>query len=106
MTATGEQRLGVLVDRGRREARLHRAEHLEDRLGRGDRFADVDRVDDVVGELGPGLDPALLDQVGEDHIEFGEFAIDLGLARRLGDGVGDHRTRVGRARSSSPRSAA
>jgi hypothetical protein len=74
--AASEHGARVLVDLSGREAVLHATEHVEDRLGRGDGLADVDGADNRVREVRAGLDPALLDVVGEDQVELGHFAID------------------------------
>jgi hypothetical protein len=90
-----EHRCRVRVDLLGREARLHVAEHAEDRFGSGNRLADVDRADHGVGKVRARLDSPLLDVVGEDEVELRDLAVDLGLGRRGGDRIGDHRAHVG-----------
>ncbi len=78
-----------------RQARLHAPEHVKHHLGRGHGLADIDRVDDIVGEIGTRLHSFLLDPIGEDHVEFGHFAVDFFLRRRVGERVCDHGSDIG-----------
>ena len=59
-------------------------------MRRGDCLADIDRVDEIVGEGRSRLDAFLLDLVGEHHVEFGRLAIDFLLRRRVDQRIGDH----------------
>ncbi len=85
-----EQFAGVLKHRLRGEQRARAVEDLQDGFGRSDRFADVERGDHVIGQLGPGEQAALLDRAFEGDVEFGDFTLDLVFARRGRKRIGDH----------------
>ena len=80
---------------GGREPRLHVAKNVEDHFRRGHGFADVDSVDQIVGQARPGHHAALLHAADEGDLELRQFAVDLFLRRRFGQRIGDHAAHIG-----------
>src|SRR3546814_4150004 len=61
----------------RRETRLHVAEYLQRGFGRGHRFPDVHRADNIIRLLGPCLRVLVFDRERHQRFEFPIFPVDL-----------------------------
>ena len=78
----------------RSDAGFHVPKDIEHSFGRGDRFANVDRLDNLVSQLRSGLHAALFILALEDREEFGIFAVNLFLRWRLRQCISDHRAHI------------
>ncbi len=76
------------------EQRLGTAEYAENIVWRRDGFANVDRGDQIVGDLGACQQLLLFDRNLEGDLHLRRLAVDFFLGRRAGHGVGDHRTDI------------
>ena len=90
-----EQPAGVRLDIGRSEHQARAREDIEHGFGRGDGLANIERGDHVIGQLRARQKPPLFDRAFKSDTEFLGLAVDLGLGRRLGNRIGDHRAGIG-----------
>ena len=93
-----EQRPGAREDGLGRDAIPHPAKYVEHRLRRGDGFANVDRINQGIRQIGACLDLGFLHPGDECDIVFGNLALQLFFGRRVGGGIGDHRAHIGQRR--------
>ena len=78
----------------RRQSLLHRIENGKDRFWSSDRFANIDSVHNVVGQLRPRQDAPLFDLAFENNFEFRKLSIDFFLRRRSGQSIGDYAANI------------
>ncbi len=89
-----KQRPRMFEHEFRRQSLLHRIENGKDRFWSSDRFANIDSVHNIVGQLRPGQDAPLLDLAFENNFEFRKFSIDFFLRRRSGQRIGDYAANI------------
>ncbi|MFC3214024.1 hypothetical protein [Novosphingobium panipatense] len=81
-----------------REQRLRFLEDPQDILWCRHRLADVEGVDEIVGDLAAGQDPLLLDRHLEGDLHLGDFAVDFRLAGRARQGIRDDGPHIAKGR--------